>query len=94
MVEAARHGQLSTVRKLLNRGAATVDDQDEVKCVCVFVCMCVLCVSAYQLLRTVVGFHSIPCMYSMSIYATITFGMPCIIGSECHSVANSEFGGV
>ena len=46
MLEAARLGKLSTVRKLLDGGAATVDDQDEVKCVCVFVCMCVLCVSA------------------------------------------------
>ena len=25
-------GQLSTMRKLLDRGAGTVDDQDEVKC--------------------------------------------------------------
>ena len=38
MVEAARLGQLSTVRQLLDGGAATVDDQDEVKCVC-FVCV-------------------------------------------------------
>ena len=45
MVEAAKRGQLSTVRLLLNEGAATVEDQDEVKCVCVCVCVCVcLCV--------------------------------------------------
>ena len=59
MVEAARLGQLSTVRKLLDGGAATVDDQDEVKCV--FAYMCVVCVSVYRLLR--LGFHSIPFMY-------------------------------
>ena len=41
MVEAARHGQLSTVRKLLDGGTATVDDQDEVKCVCECVRVCV-----------------------------------------------------
>ena len=35
MVEAARLGQLSTVRELLDGGIATVDDRDEVKCVCV-----------------------------------------------------------
>ena len=40
MVEAARRGQLSTVRKLLNEGAATVKDQDEVKCVCLYACVC------------------------------------------------------
>ena len=42
MVEAARLGQLSTVRKLLDGGAATVDDQDEVKCMCVclYACVC------------------------------------------------------
>ena len=42
VVEAARLGQLSTVRKLLDGGTATVDDRDEV-CVyvCVHVCMCV-----------------------------------------------------
>ena len=43
MVEAARLGQLSTVRKLLDGGAATVDDQDEVKCVCVCMHVCGLC---------------------------------------------------
>ena len=43
MVEAARLGQLSTVRKLLNEGAATVDDQDEVQCVCVCMHVCALC---------------------------------------------------
>ena len=41
MVVAARRGQLSTVRKLLNEGAATVDDQDEVKCACVRLHACV-----------------------------------------------------
>ena len=40
MVEAARLGQLSTVRQLLDGGAATVEDQDEVKGVCAFVDMC------------------------------------------------------
>ena len=30
MVEAARLGQLSTVRKLLDSGTATVEDRDEV----------------------------------------------------------------
>ena len=34
MVEAARLGQLSTVRKLLDSGTATVEDRDEVR-VCV-----------------------------------------------------------
>ena len=34
MVEAARVGQLSTVRKLLDSGTASVEDRDEV-CVCV-----------------------------------------------------------
>ena len=43
MVEAARRGQLSTVRKLLDGGAATVDDQDEVKCVYVCMHVCALC---------------------------------------------------
>ena len=47
MVEAARLGLLSTMRKLLDGGGATVDDRDEVKSACVFVCTCVLCVSAY-----------------------------------------------
>ena len=37
MVEAARLGQLSTVRMLLDSGTATVEDQDEVS-----VCVCVL----------------------------------------------------
>ena len=51
MVEAAKVGQLSTMRKLLDGGAATVDDQDEVKCiVCVYACVC-FCVSAYQFLQ-------------------------------------------
>ena len=42
MVEAARLGQLSAVRKLLDGETATVDDRDEV-CVyvCVHVCICV-----------------------------------------------------
>ena len=35
MVEAARHGQLSTVRKLLDRRTATVEDRDNVVSVCV-----------------------------------------------------------
>ena len=35
MVEAARLGQLSTVRKLLDRRTATVEDQDNVVSVCV-----------------------------------------------------------
>ena len=30
-MEAARLGQISTVRKLLDEGTATVDDRDEVK---------------------------------------------------------------
>ena len=34
MVEAARCGQLSTVRMLLDSGTATVEDRDKV-CVCV-----------------------------------------------------------
>ena len=64
MVEAARLGQLSTVRELLDGGAATVEDRDEVQCVCVFACMCGLYVSAYQLLQLWVftQFHAcIPC---------------------------------
>ena len=37
MVEAARLGQLSTVRMLLDGGTATVEDQDEVSvCVCTY----------------------------------------------------------
>ena len=36
MVEAARLGQLSTVRKLLDSGTATVEDRDEVS-VCVHI---------------------------------------------------------
>ena len=43
MVEAARLGQLSTVRKLLDGRAATVDDQDEVKCMCVCMHVSALC---------------------------------------------------
>ena len=35
MVEAARLGQLSTVRKLLDSGTATVEDQDKVVSMCV-----------------------------------------------------------
>ena len=35
MVEAAKLGQLSTVRRLLNSGSATVEDRDEVVSVCV-----------------------------------------------------------
>ena len=79
MVEAARLGQLSTVRELLDGGAATVDDQDEVKCMCV--CMHVSALCQCLPIVTIVDFHSIPCMYTMSMYATITFGIPCI-GSE------------
>ena len=37
MVEAARLGQLSTVRMLLDSGTATVEDRDEVS-VCVCIC--------------------------------------------------------
>ena len=37
MVEAARLGQLSTVRKLLDSGTATVEDEDEVS-VCIHSC--------------------------------------------------------
>ena len=41
MVEAARLGQLSTVRMLLDSGTATVEDQDEVSvCVYVFIILC------------------------------------------------------
>ena len=40
MVEAARLGQLSTTSKLLDGGAATVDDQDEVKYVYVYARVC------------------------------------------------------
>ena len=43
MVEAARLGQLSTVRKLLDGRAATVDDQDEVKCMCMCMHVSALC---------------------------------------------------
>ena len=43
MVEAARLGQLSIVRKLLDGRAATVDDQDEVKCMCVCMHVSALC---------------------------------------------------
>lgn len=54
MVEAARLGQLSTVRKLLDGGRATVDDRDEVKHVYMHTCVCV-CVlsigSAYDTLN-------------------------------------------
>ena len=35
VILAAKHGQLSTVRMLLDVGAGTVEDRDEVKCVCV-----------------------------------------------------------
>ena len=36
-MEAARFGQLSTVRKQLDSGTATVEDQDEVSvCVCIY----------------------------------------------------------
>ena len=38
-MEAARLGQLSTMRKLLDRGAATVEDWDKVSmCVCIHSC--------------------------------------------------------
>ena len=41
MVEAARLGQLSKVRKLLDRGTATVEDADEVSvCVCAYMWAC------------------------------------------------------
>ena len=43
MVEAARLVQLSTARKLLDGGAATVDDQDEVKCMCMCMHVSALC---------------------------------------------------
>ena len=42
MVEAARLGQLSTMRMLLDTRTATVEDQDEVS-VCVCVRICLLC---------------------------------------------------
>ena len=42
-MEAAKLGQLSTARKLLDGGAATVDDQDEVKCVRVCMHVSALC---------------------------------------------------
>ena len=35
MVEAARLGQLSTVRRLLDSGTATLEDRDKVVSVCV-----------------------------------------------------------
>ena len=39
MVEAARLGQLSTVRKLLDSGTATVEDQDKTSlCVRIYLC--------------------------------------------------------
>ena len=45
MVEAASLGQLSTVRKLLDRGTATVEDQDKVVSVCVHIKFYLLCYS-------------------------------------------------
>ena len=41
MVEAAKCGQLSTIRQLLDGGASTVEDQDEVKGVYVLLWTCV-----------------------------------------------------
>ena len=38
MVEVAKNGWLSTVKMLLDEGNATVEDEDEVKCV--YVCAC------------------------------------------------------
>ena len=46
MVEAAKRGQLSTVRQLLDGGASILEDQDEVKYVCLCVCGCV-CVGVW-----------------------------------------------
>ena len=39
VIVAAESGQLSTMRKLLDGGVGTVEDQDEVKCVCVRACV-------------------------------------------------------
>ena len=48
MVEAAKRGQLSTVRQLLDGGASILEDQDEVKYVCLCVCGCVgVCVGVW-----------------------------------------------
>ena len=47
MVEAARLGQLSTVRTLLDYGTATVEDRDEVSvCVCIYL-LCYLKAALY-----------------------------------------------
>ena len=55
-MEAAKRGQLSTVRQLLDGGAATVEDQDEVKCVCVCVHACVgVTSSKWRVLTAVCG---------------------------------------
>ena len=81
MVEAARLGQLSTVRQLLNGGTATVEDQDEVKCVCACSNDCLH-----------VCYQNIGLSLS-SLHADVTIAMSAM-GSQWHSVANREFGGV
>ena len=41
VILSAKSGQLSTMRKLLDRGAGTVEDRSKVKCVCdcLFACL-------------------------------------------------------
>ena len=64
MVEAARLGQLSTVRKLLDSGTATVEDRDNVVSVCVcaymWACWCMYaCVLEIQCNKQFIdGLHS------------------------------------
>ena len=50
VVEAAKHGQLSTMRKLLDGGVGSAEDQDKVNTWCVYVSVsdvlavfCILC---------------------------------------------------
>ena len=70
MVEAARLGQLSTVRKLLDSGTATVEDQDKVS----------VCVRIYLLLQ------SSNMQNCVSLSELVSCIMPPLVGGENSTV--------
>ena len=74
MVEAARLGQLSTVRKVMDSGTATVEDRDKVSvCVCIYLLHCFKaaiydtnCVSIFD------NTPHTPCVCACSVHACVS----------------------
>ena len=62
VVEAARLGQLSTVRKLLDSGTANVEDEDEVS-VCIYSCYFKAAIYGTNCVSFLIIHHTLVCVH-------------------------------